>query len=150
LAKTVAIGSDHAGYERKEQIKAHLTQLGIKVEDCGCNSKESVDYPDYAQAVAWNVASKKTDLGILICHTGIGMSISANKVRGIRAALVQDVQAAQKSREHNDANILVLGAGSVDKDQAIRIVDAWNKARFEGGRHSRRVEKIQRLEKDGK
>ena len=145
---TVAIGADHAGFELKEAIKKYLAQQGFSVEDFGCASKDSVDYPDYARAVAEAVSGKKAGAGILICNTGIGMSIAANKVAGIRAALVSDAFTAQMSREHNDANVLCLGAKSVDPQRAVELVKTWFAARFQGGRHARRVEKIEKLEKE--
>ena len=146
----VAIGADHAGFELKESIKASLTQAGFRVDDLGCASKESVDYPDYAKAVAHAVAQRRAQAGILICNTGIGMSIVANKVAGVRAALVSDVYTAQMSREHNDANVLVLGARATDKDRAAEIVKTWFASRFQGGRHARRVDKIQEIESNTK
>ena len=143
---TVAVGADHAGLELKEGIKKMLAQMGLRVEDYGCMSKESVDYPDFAKVVAEAVASKKAQAGILICGTGIGMCITANKVAGIRAALVHDVFTAKMSREHNDANVLCLGAKVVPANKVEEIVKTWFATRFEGGRHERRIGKIERLD----
>src|SRR5262245_4432528 len=141
--KTVALGADHGGFELKELLKQHLYKHGITVTDFGTNSKESTDYPDYAQAVARSVAEHRQELGLLICTTGIGMSIAANKVPGARAALVWDEQSAEMSRRHNDANVLCLAGKGTDPEQARRIVDSFLNARFEGGRHERRVHKFE-------
>jgi ribose 5-phosphate isomerase B len=144
----IAVGADHAGYELKDQIKQHLQQQGIEVRDEGTSSPESVDYPDYARVVAHDVSEQRADLGILVCGSGIGMAITANKVDGIRAANVSTEYEAQMSREHNNANVLALGARILQPDQALRIVDAWLAAQFAGGRHERRVEKIMAIEKE--
>ncbi len=144
----VAIGADHAGFELKEALKRVLAQLGLSAEDYGCASKDSVDYPDYAKSVGEAVAGKKAQAGILICGTGIGMCIAANKVAGVRAALVSDLFTAQMSREHNDANVLVLGAKMTDPIRAEAIVRIWFASRFEGGRHARRIGKIEKMEKE--
>jgi len=144
----IAVGADHAGYQLKDQIKQHLQQQGMDVSDEGTSSPESVDYPDYARAVAHDVSQKRADLGILVCGSGIGMAIAANKVDGIRAANVTSEVEAQLSREHNNANILTLGARILQPDEAMRIVDAWLAAQFAGGRHERRVEKIAAIEKE--
>jgi ribose 5-phosphate isomerase B len=144
----IALGADHAGYQLKDQIKQHLEQQGISVRDEGTSSAESVDYPDYARAVAHDVSGQRADLGILVCGSGIGMAITANKVDGIRAANVNTEYEAQMSREHNDANVLTLGARILNADQAFLIVDKWLATQFAGGRHERRVEKIMAIEKE--
>jgi ribose 5-phosphate isomerase B len=142
----IALGADHAGYELKDKIREHLKLRGIEVRDEGTNSGESVDYPDFARLVARDVNQGRADLGILVCGSGIGMSIAANKVPGIRAATVSTEHEAQVSREHNNANVLALGARITPADQALKIVDAWLAAVFAGGRHQRRVEKIAAIE----
>jgi ribose 5-phosphate isomerase B len=144
----IALGADHAGFALKEQIKHHLAAAGIAVDDRGTASTESVDYPDFARAVGDEVAQHQADLGILVCGSGIGMAIAANKVPGIRAANVTDEYQAQMSREHNDANVLALGARVLQPQQALTIVDKWLQTPFAGGRHSRRVEKITEIEKE--
>src|SRR6478672_1957792 len=144
----IAVGADHAGYQLKDQIKQHLQQQGISVRDEGTSSPESVDYPDYARAVAHDVSVQRADLGILVCGSGIGMAITANKVDGIRAANVGTEYEAQMSREHNNANVLALGARIVSTEEAFRIVDKWLATPFAGGRHERRVEKIMAIEKE--
>lgn len=144
----IALGADHAGYQLKDQIKQHLEQQGISVQDEGTSSAESVDYPDYARAVAHDVSRQRADLGILVCGSGIGMAITANKVDGIRAANVSTEYEAQMSREHNNANVLTLGARILSPDQAFAIVDKWLTTQFAGGRHERRVEKIMAIEKE--
>lgn len=143
----IALGADHAGYVLKDQIKLHLQRQGIDVRDEGTSSPESVDYPDYARLVAHDVSEQRADLGILVCGSGIGMAITANKVDGIRAANVSTEYEAQMSREHNNANVLALGARILGADQALGIVDKWLAAQFAGGRHQRRVEKIMAIEK---
>ncbi len=142
----IAIGSDHAGYGLKETIKAQLAGSGVEIDDLGTTSEASVDYPDYAAAVARRVASGSSDRGILICGTGIGMAISANKVRGIRAASVESLEAARLSRAHNDANILTLGARITPPDLALGIVRTFLETPFDGGRHQRRIDKITALD----
>jgi ribose 5-phosphate isomerase B len=143
----IAIGSDHAGYELKEQVKGSLAGLH-EVTDVGTDSTDSVDYPDFALSVARLVAEGKVERGILLCGTGIGMSVAANKVKGIRAALAFDLYTAMQARRHLDANILVLGAGVTGRALALEIVTKWLETPFEGGRHARRIEKIRRLEDD--
>jgi len=138
----IAIGSDHGGFRLKEDIKAYLKKRKIGFKDFGAFSKEPVDYPDIGRKVAKDVASKKHKFGILVCGTGLGMSMVANRVKGIRAALCHNVYTAQMSRAHNDANILCLGGRVLKKAMALKIVDAFLKAPFEGGRHLRRVRKI--------
>jgi len=141
--KTIAIGADHGGFELKEFLKLHLKKRGIAVTDYGTNSRESTDYPDYAHAVAQSVADRQNEFGILICTTGVGMSIAANKVPGIRAALIVDPHTAEMSRRHNNANVLCMGAEGADANSSIRIVDAFLNSPFEGGRHERRVKKFE-------
>jgi ribose 5-phosphate isomerase B len=143
----IALGADHAGFELKEKIKQHLVSSGIQVDDEGTNSGESVDYPDFARRVGESVVQKRADLGILVCGTGIGMSMSANKVAGIRAANVSSEFEAEMAREHNDANVLALGARVIDEPMAVKIVDKWLQTAFAGGRHQRRVDKIMQIER---
>lgn len=145
---SIALGSDHAGFLVKDAIKEHLLSAGCAVVDLGTWSEESVDYPDFAVAVAQRVAAGQADLGILACGTGIGMSIAANKVEGIRAALARDPSTARLAREHNDANVLALAARGTPAAQAITIVDAFLTARFAGGRHQRRIDKITQLDQE--
>ncbi len=144
----IAIGADHAGYHVKENIKKYLEQAGYAVDDVGTWSEESVDYPDFARAVSERVASGQDQLGILSCGTGIGMSIAANKVPGIRAALAYDVTTARLAREHNDANVLTLGGRLVDEAKAIEIVREFLDAQFAGGRHQRRIDEVAELDKE--
>ncbi len=139
----IALGADHGGFELKQSLKQHLEQRGVTVADFGANSKDSTDYPDFAQAVARSVALHKTELGVLICATGVGMSITANKVPGIRAALVSDEHTAAMARRHNNANVLCLSGENTAPADARKIVDAFLGARFEGGRHERRVGKME-------
>lgn len=143
----VALGCDHGGYHLKNDIIKHLESKNIEVKDFGTYSTESCDYPDYALKVAEEVASKNYDFGILICGTGIGISIAANKVPGIRAALCSDTFSAHATREHNDANILALGARVVGPGLALDIVDTFLNAKFEGDRHINRINKISQIEK---
>lgn len=142
----VAIASDHGGYQHKEAIKNHLDELGIEYKDFGTHSPDSVDYPDYARPVSEAVTSGEYDRGILICGTGIGMSIAANKVKGIRCALVHDVFTAQVTRQHNDSNVLAMGQRVIGEGLALLIVETWLKGEFEGGRHRARIDKIKVLE----
>ncbi len=144
----IAIGADHAGYALKETLVAYMRERGLEVLDFGTHSSDSVDYPDYARAVAEAVARGDADFGVLICGTGVGMSIAANKVPGIRAAAVSDVYSARMSRAHNDANILCMGGRVVGPGLAIEILETWLRTPFEGGRHARRLEKIRQLETD--
>ncbi len=138
----IAIGSDHAGFRLKEIVKNFLKTRNIEVEDFGTYTEESVDYPDYAFKVGEAVARKDFDFGILICGSGIGMSIAANKVKGVRAALCNDLYTAHVSREHNNANILCIGGRVIGEEVAKEIVLVWLNAKFEGGRHERRINKI--------
>src|SRR3954471_12755434 len=150
VAMKIAIGADHAGFELKEKIKARLKQQGVQVEDAGTASTESVDYPDFARKVGESVAAKNADLGVLVCGSGIGMAIAANKVPGIRAANVSTEYEAEKSREHNDANVVTIGSRILDEEKAFRIVDAFLKTQFAGGRHQQRVDKISAIEREEK
>ena len=147
-AMKIALGADHAGFPLKEKIKQWLAEQGLQVDDKGTTSGDSVDYPDYARKVGEEVASKKADCGVLVCGTGIGMSISANKVPGVRAANAHTVHEAQMSREHNDANVLALGARTLTDEQAHSILDVWLRTKFAGGRHQRRVDKITQIERE--
>ncbi len=144
--RKIAVGADHGGYELKGVIVEHLRQSGYVVQDFGTHGLESVDYPDYAYQVARAVAAGEYDLGILICGTGIGMSIAANKIVGVRAAVCGDTYSARMSRLHNNANILCLGGRVLGPGLALDIVDVWLRTEFEGGRHARRVEKIRQME----
>lgn len=146
LKMKIAIGSDHAGYNLKQTVKKHLDELNVEYRDFGCESCASVDYPEYGAAVAEAVASGEFDRGIIICGTGIGISISANKVPGIRAAVCSDSYSAKMSRQHNDANILALGERVVGSGLALEIVDVFLKEEFAGGKHAVRVEKIKKIE----
>lgn len=143
----IALGADHGGYELKEVIKKYLLTGGYEVIDFGCGGKESVDYPDYGVLAGRAVAGHAADRGILTCTTGVGMSIAANKLRGIRAALCSDAYTAKMSRLHNDANVLVLGSKTVNEAVALEIVKVWISTAFEGGRHQRRIDKIRDIEK---
>jgi ribose 5-phosphate isomerase B len=142
---TIAIGADHAGFEYKEKIKPLLTSLGYSFKDFGTDSPASVDYPDFAHSVAQAVGGGTYEFGILVCGTGIGMSIVANKHAGVRAANVESVKAAELARQHNNANILAIGARITPWDTAEQIIKAFLSSKFEGGRHERRVEKIHTL-----
>ena len=144
----IALGCDHGGYELKEFVKTVLERLGHTYEDFGCYSKESCDYPDFGEAAARAVAEGKCDRGIVICTTGIGISIAANKVRGIRCALCGDPLSASLTRRHNNANMLAMGAGIVGKNLAENIVDTFLNTQFEGGRHERRVNALMAIEND--
>lgn len=143
----VAIGSDHAGFELKKMISHIVKEMGNEVIDMGTGSSCSVDYPDYAEAVADAVSKGKVERGILICGTGIGMSIVANKFKNVRAALCNDLFTAKMSRLHNDANILCLGGRIIGKDLVKEIVYIWFSTHFEGGRHEKRLEKINLIER---
>ena len=145
----IAIGSDHAGFALKEQLRRRLEDAGHEVIDFGTTSPESCDYPDYAQPVAREVAGGHSDRGVLVCSTGIGMAMAANKVAGIRAAQGERVDEVRLTREHNDANILTLGARHLDESHAMELVEAFLDTEFSGGRHARRVAKIALLEQGG-
>ncbi|MBL4623822.1 MAG: ribose 5-phosphate isomerase B [Flavobacteriales bacterium] len=138
----LAIGGDHAGYDLKEKVKIYLTEKGHEIKDFGCYSTDSVDYPDFAHPVANGVESNEFDLGILICGSGNGISMAANKHQGIRSAICWDPELASLARQHNNANILTMPARFISEDMAMEIVDAFFSQEFEGGRHQNRVEKI--------
>lgn len=142
----IAIGSDHGGFQLKEHLRKYLTEKGMEVTDCGTFTSDSCDYPDFAAAVCHEVTLGKAERGVLVCGTGIGVSISANKCHGIRAALCDNVYSAEKSREHNDANVMCLGARVLGVGLAELITDTFFKTDFAGGRHQRRVDKIMALE----
>ena len=143
----IAIGSDHGGFELKEEIKTHLQNKGFEIKDFGTNTKDSCDYPEYALEVSEAIAKGDYERGILICGTGIGISISANKVPGIRCALVGDCFSAKATRQHNDSNVLALGGRVLGPGLALEIVDIWVSTEFEGGRHQARIDKISEIEK---
>jgi ribose 5-phosphate isomerase B len=143
----IAIGSDHGGYELKTQVVSFLMEKGFEVKDYGTFNRESVDYPDYGLAVAEAVKNGECEKGIVICGTGLGISIAANKVPGVRAALCMNSFMARMSREHNNANVLALGGRVLGVELAMDIVDTWLKAEFSGGRHGRRVGKIFEIER---
>lgn len=143
----IALASDHAGYAEKERLKPLLTDLGLEVEDLGTVSEESVDYPDYARRVAESVARGEAEQGVLVCGSGTGMAIAANKVQGVRAAVAWSEETARLARQHNDANVLALGARTTPPDEIPKIVRAWFSTAFDGGRHSGRVEKIKEIER---
>lgn len=143
----IAIGCDHGGFLLKEKIARYLKKQGLPIEDLGTFSQESMDYPDTAYKVAAAVSSGKVSYGILICKSGIGNCIVANKFKNVRAALCYNLKAARLSRQHNDANVLVLGALFVSQTAAKKMIDVWLNTPFEGGRHLRRIKKIERIEK---
>ncbi len=142
----VHLGSDHAGFEMKEALKPYFERRGIELTDVGPDSDESVDYPEFAEKVARGVADGDADLGVLICGSGIGMAIAANKVPGVRAATVTEPELAKMSRQHNDANVIALGGRYIPRQTAEDILDAFFDTEFEGGRHQRRVDEIADLE----
>lgn len=144
----IAIGSDHAGFSVKEAIRTCLESAGYAVSDLGTSSEQSVDYPDYGQAVGKRVVSRQADFGIAVCGTGIGISIAANKVPGVRAALAHDLDTARLAREHNDANVLALGGRIVTDEAAIAMVQVFLTTAYLGGRHQRRLDKIAAIEKE--
>lgn len=140
----IALGCDHGGYELKQTVIKYLEEKGIPYKDCGCYSKESVDYPEFGRAAAEAVASGECEKGIVICTTGIGISISANKVKGVRAALCSDTLSAKMTRLHNDANVLAMGAGMVGTNLALDMVETFLNTEFSGDeRHQRRIDKIE-------
>lgn len=143
MTERVPIGSDHAGYDLKERLKAELEELGFEPFDVGTHSAESVDYSDYAKRVASEVANGSVARGVLMCGTGLGMSYTANRFPGVRAALAWTPEIAELSRRHNDANVLVLPARFIEQEQGIEILRRWMEAPFDGGRHQRRVAKIE-------
>ena len=142
----IAIASDHAGFSEKEKLKPLLTELGIGFEDLGTQSEASVDYPDFAQKVAEQVAQGSVDQGVLVCGSGTGMAITANKVPGVRAAVAWSEETARLARQHNDANVLAIGARTTPQGEIPKIVRAWFDTAFEGGRHAERVKKISAIE----
>lgn len=142
----IGLGSDHGGFELKEKVKKHLVSRGLDVIDYGAFSNESVDYPDMAKPVCQAVQGNKIDCGILFCGTGIGISISANKYKGIRAALCSDVYSAKMAKQHNNAQIICMGGRVIGEDLACMIADTWLDTEFEGDRHIRRIEKIHSAE----
>ena len=142
----ISLGCDHGGLELKEKIKLHLEEKGYEVKDCGTYSKDSCDYPDFGEAAGRAVASGECEKGIVVCTTGIGISIAANKVKGIRCALLSDPLSARMTRLHNDTNMMALGAAIVGPMLALEIVDTWLGTEFEGGRHQRRVDKMMEIE----
>ena len=144
----IAIGSDHGGYKLKEEIKKYLEEKELEYTDCGTFDEERAEYPEIAQALATEVQSGQAEKGIIICRSGIGMSIVANKFKGIRCAKCNDEQEAKFSRMHNDSNILALGADYMDVNKAIRIVRTWIATEFEGGRHQTRLDILNKIEKE--
>lgn len=142
---SIVIGSDHAAYALKEKVKAYLVKRAVDVEDAGCFSEDSVDYPDFGIKVASMVSAGKFEKGILMCGTGLGMSMVANKFPHVRAALCEGLFSAMMSRRHNNANILVMGARVIGESLAMEIVKAWLETPFDGGRHQRRLEKFDRI-----
>ena len=143
----IALASDHAGYAEKERLKALLADLGVEFEDLGTASEASVDYPDYARAVAEQVSDGRVEQGLLVCGSGTGMAITANKVPGVRAAVAWSEEIARLARQHNDANVLAIGARTTPPDDIPKIVRAWFSTEFEGGRHAARVAKISDVER---
>ena len=148
--KKILIASDHAGFNGKEAIKKTLDEMGVEYEDLGTRSTDSVDYPDYAERVARGVARGEAERGILVCGSGIGMEIAANKVPGVRAALAWNEETAELARRHNDANIVAVGGRTTPQEIIDRIIRAFLTTDFEGGRHQRRIEKIKRLEEESR
>ncbi|MHB1399058.1 MAG: ribose 5-phosphate isomerase B [Trichloromonadaceae bacterium] len=144
----IVIGSDHGGVTLKDAIKGYLVQRGLAVDDLGTSDQTSVDYPDFGERVSRQVSTGSAELGILVCGTGIGMSIVANKFPGVRAALITDEFTARMAKEHNNANILVLGGRVVDVPEALRMVGLWLDSTFEAGRHQLRLDKIAQIEED--
>jgi ribose 5-phosphate isomerase B len=142
----IVLGADHAGFQLKETLKKRLQSAGYPIDDVGTLSEESVDYPDFAAGAARRVAAGQNDLGIVVCGTGIGVTIAANKVPGIRAALISDPATARLAREHNDANVLALAGRALSSDDAFAIVREFLAAEFAGGRHQRRIDKITQLD----
>ena len=141
----IAVAADHGGYKLKEKVKEHLLERGIEVEDLGTHSEESVDYPIYGKLCGEAVASGQADLGVVVCGTGIGISIAANKVHGIRCGLCTSVEMAHLTKQHNNANILALRGRTTGEELAMEIVDEWLDTQYEGGRHQRRVEMLDNL-----
>ncbi|HQU81766.1 MAG TPA: ribose 5-phosphate isomerase B [Pyrinomonadaceae bacterium] len=146
MVKKIALGADHAGFEEKERLKKTLDEIGVEYEDVGTFSTDSVDYPDFAQKVGEAVAKGEVEQGIVVCGSGIGVAIAANKIHGVRAAQAWNEETARLARQHNDANVLTIGARVIPEAEIPNIVKAWFSANFEGGRHEKRVEKITALE----
>lgn len=144
---TVVLGSDHAGFEMKEKISQYLNSQGVTVQDIGCNSTESCDYPDFALAVGEKIRTGQCQQGILICGTGVGMAIAVNKIPGVRAANVFEPEIAKLAREHNNANVLTMGSRFIDLEKAIAIIQSFTTTPFAGDRHAKRVDKITAIEK---
>ena len=144
--KRLVIGADHAGFKLKQDLVEHLKKKGYDIQDVGTFDETSVDYPDYAEKVGRRVAEGAFPKGVLVCGSGAGVSIAANKIQGIRAATANDIESAKLIRAHNDANVLTIGSRLVDTEMALRILDTWLETEFEGGRHQRRVEKITKIE----
>lgn len=142
----IVIGSDHGGYDLKEYLKNQLTTKQIEVEDLGHNSLDSVDYPDYAAKVSHKISSGEADAGVLVCGTGIGMCITANKFKNIRAAVLYDDYTAKMAKAHNNANVICLGGRTTDPDQAWQLISIWLETPYEAGRHERRLDKIKEIE----
>ncbi len=147
MSRPVALASDHAGFRLKEIAKEILGKLGVPTEDFGTHSEDSVDYPDFAKLALASILEGRADRGVLVCGSGVGMSIVANRNPGIRAALVTDVRTAEMSRKHNDANVLVLPGWKLGREDAEEILKVWLRTEFEGGRHQRRLDKIRAVEK---
>ncbi len=143
----LALGSDHGGFELKEHIKKYLDEKGVEYKDFGCYDESSVDYPDIAQAVCKSINDGESENGILVCGTGIGISIAANKIDGIRAAHCHDVYSAEMTKRHNNSNVICMGGRVIGRELAFKIIDAWLGAEFEGGRHQTRIDKIHGLER---
>ena len=141
----IAVGSDHAGFHMKQALAQHLREAGHEIVDCGTHSEDRVDYPDFGVAVGRSVANGEAEGGLCVCGTGIGIAIAANKIPGIRAAVVHDATSARLSREHNDANVICLGERLIGPAVARDALDAWIQATFEGGRHAARVAKLDAL-----
>ena len=146
----IALGCDHGGYELKEEIKKYLDKQGIAYKDFGTNSSASVDYPEYAEAVTNSIVTNEAEKGILVCGTGVGMSIAANKVPGIRAALIGDCFSAKATREHNDSNVLCLGGRILGENLALMIVDIWLNTAYIGAHHAKRLAMIAKMEEAAK
>lgn len=144
----IALACDHGALQLKESVKRHLTKKGLEFRDFGTYTPDSCDYPDYAAAAARSVAAGECDRGIVMCTTGIGVSIVCNKIKGIRCALLSDKMSARLTRQHNDTNMMAIGAGAVGEMLALEIIDVWLETEFEGGRHQRRIDKVMALEKE--
>ena len=141
----IAVASDHGGFKLKEEVKAHLLERGLEVLDLGTHTEDSVDYPEYGKACGEAVVGGQADVGIVVCGTGIGISIAANKVKGVRCGLCTSVEMASLTKQHNNANVLALGGRTTGTELAMRIVDAWLDTEFEGGRHQRRVDMLDQM-----